>query len=488
MKREPPKYYKVLIVFVCTLFFVFSSQVVIAWSNSNPEGGRGRNVDLIVGGDYVVTMNDAQSVIKNGAVAIKNGKIIAVDKIGKIQSSYKANRMIPGEGMVLMPGLVNGHSHSAMVLFRGLADDLALQDWLQNYIFPAEAKFVDDNFVRVGEQLACWEMIRGGTTTFVDMYFKPDVASQVVNECGLRAIIAPSSIDFPSPGFQGWDDAFAAAVDFVKRSKGKNPRIIPAIAAHAPYTVSPENLKQAIEAARQYDVPLTIHLAETKTEVEDVQKRYNATPVQHLENLGFLEPRVFAAHVVWPNESEIALMAKRGIGVIHNPDSNLKLASGFAPIPAMLKAGIKVGLGTDGAASNNVLDMWKAIRLTALIHKGTTLDPTAVPANTVLRMATVGGAEALGLADKIGAIKVGLQADLIQVELNEPHLIPIYNIISHLVYAANAQDVDTVIVDGKVLMQKRKMLTLDPERIRLEATSIADRIDAELRPNKDAQL
>lgn len=272
-------------------------------------------------------------------------------------------------------------------------------------------------------------------------------------------------------------------MNFLKRWKGKNERIVPAIAPHAPYTVSPEHLTQAIRAARHYDVPLTIHLAETQTEVQDVQQRYNATPVQHLENLGFLDPRVFAAHVVWPNESEIALMAKRGVGVIHNPDSNLKLASGFAPIPAMLKAGIKIGLGTDGAASNNDLDMWEAIRLTALIHKGTTLDPTAVPANTVLRMATLGGAEALGLADKIGAIKVGLQADLIQVQLQEPHLNPLYNVISHLVYAADAQDVDTVIVNGQILMHKREMLTVDSNKIRREVTYLAEKIKAEFRPS-----
>jgi len=482
VKRQLSKYYKLLILVLCTTFLVFFAQIVIAQSNYNPGAQGKQNVELIVGGDFIVTMNEAQPVIQNGAVAIRDGKIIAVDTRDKILASYTAARTLPGEGMVLMPGLVNGHSHSAMVLFRGLADDLALEDWLQNYIFPAEAKFVDENFVRVGEQLACWEMIRGGTTTFVDMYFKPDVASEVVNECGLRAIIAPSSIDFPSPGFQGWDDAFATAVDFVKRWKGKNPRITPAIAAHAPYTVSPEHLTQAIAAARQYEVPLTIHLAETQTEVEDIKQRYNATPVQHLENLGFLEPRVFAAHVVWPNESEIALLARRGVGVIHNPDSNLKLASGFAPIPAMVKAGVKVGLGTDGAASNNDLDMWEAIRLTALIHKATTLDPTAVPAKTVLRMATLGGAEALGLADKIGAIKVGLQADLLQVQLKEPHLTPLYDVISHLVYTADAQDVDTVIVDGQVLMHKREMLTVDPDKIRLEATSIGERIKAELRP------
>jgi 5-methylthioadenosine/S-adenosylhomocysteine deaminase len=483
VKHQLAKHHKLLVVFICTTLFVFFTQIAIAQSNHNLGTPGKQNVQLIVNSDFVVTMNEAQPVIQNGAVAIRDGKIVAIDTQDNIRASYRAKRTLPGEGMVLMPGLVNGHSHSAMVLFRGLADDLALEDWLQNYIFPAEGKFVDENFVRVGEQLACWEMIRGGTTTFVDMYFEPDVAAEVVNECGLRAIIAPSSIDFPSPGFQGWDDAFASSVNFLKRWKGKSDRIIPALAPHAPYTVSPEHLTQAIRAARHYDVPLTIHLAETQTEVNDIQQRYNATPVQHLENLGFLDPRVFAAHVVWPNESEIDLMAKRGVGVIHNPDSNLKLASGFAPIPAMLKAGVKVGLGTDGAASNNVLDMWKAIRLTALIHKGTTLDPTAVPARTVLHMATLGGAQALGLADKIGAIKIGLQADMIQVHLQEPHLLPLYDVISHLVYAADAKDVDTVIVNGKVLMHKREMLTVDINKIRREVVSIGEKIQADFRPS-----
>ncbi|MBD2597963.1 amidohydrolase [Nostoc spongiaeforme FACHB-130] len=465
------------------MLIAFTGQVALAQYNYRWGNQHRQRVEMIVGGDFVVTMNDAQPVIKNGAVAINNGKIVALDTEDKILAAYRASKRLPGEGKVLMPGLVNGHSHTAMVLFRGLADDLSLQDWLQNYIFPAEGQFVNENFIRVGETLACWEMISGGTTTFVDMYFKPDVAARVVERCGLRAVIAPSSIDFPSPGFRGWDDAFAAAVDFVKRWKGRNPRIIPALAPHAPYTVSPEHLTQAIQAARQYDVPLTIHLAETQTEVQDIQQRYNATPVQHLENLGFLESRVFAAHVVWPNESEIALMAKRGVGVIHNPDSNLKLASGFAPVPAMVQAGIQVGLGTDGAASNNDLDMWEAIRLTALIHKGKSLDPTTLPAKTVLRMATLGGAEALGLADKIGAIKVGLQADLIQVDLTSAHLTPLYDVISHLVYAAKAQDVDTVIVDGQVLMSERQVFTVNTEQIRREAIRIGEQIQAELRPS-----
>jgi 5-methylthioadenosine/S-adenosylhomocysteine deaminase len=382
--------------------------------------------------------------------------------------------------MILMPGLVNGHGHSAMALFRGFVDDLALQDWLFNYIFPAEGQFVNDEFVRVGEQLACWEMIRGGTTTFVDMYFKPDVAADVVARCGLRAIIAPGMIDFPSPGFTGWDDGFEAAVNFVKNWKGRNSRIIAAIAPHAPNTVSPEHLTQAIEAARQFDIPLTIHVAETQTEVNDVQNRYGAPPVQHLENLGFLEPRVFAAHMVWPNQQEISLLAQRGIGVIHNPTSNLKLASGFSPVPAMLKAGVKVGLGTDGPASNNDLDMWEEMRLAALLHKGTTLNPTTIPATTALRMATLGGAEAIGLADRVGAITVGRQADLIQVRLGEPHQIPLYDVVSHLVYAIDSQDVDTVVVDGQVLMRDRKVLTIDIDRTRSEVVRIARKIEAQL--------
>lgn len=248
------------------------------------------------------------------------------------------------------------------------------------------------------------------------------------------------------------------------------------------YTVSPEHLAQAIETARQFDIPLTIHVAETQTEVNDVQSRYGAPPVQHLENLGFLEPRVFAAHMVWPNQQEISLLAQRGVGVIHNPTSNLKLASGFSPVPAMLKAGVKVGLGTDGPASNNDLDMWEEMRLASLLHKGTTLDPTTVPATTALRMATLGGAEAIGLADRVGAITVGRQADLIQVRLGEPHQIPLYNIISHLVYAIDSQDVDTVIVDGQVLMRDRNVLTIDIDRTRSEVARIARQIAAQLQP------
>ena len=441
-----------------------------------------QEVDLLIGGEFVVTIDDTRPVIRNGAVAVKDGRIVAVGTAVEIAAAYQAPLTLPGEQRVLMPGLVNGHTHAAMVLFRGLADDLALSEWLTHFIFPAEGMFVDADFIRTGTQLACWEMMRGGTTTFVDMYFHPDVIAEVVEACGLRAIIASAAIDFPSPGFQGWEDSFAAAVAFAQRWKGRHPRITPAIGPHAPYTVAPEHLVQTVAAARQYDVPISIHVSETRTEVNDVLTRYGNRPVQHLDAIGFLEPRIIAAHMVWPDAAEIAILAERKVGVIHNPTSNLKLASGVSPVPRMLAAGVKVGLGTDGAASNNNLDMWQEMNLAALIHKAVALDPTTLPAATALRMATLGGAEAIGLGAQIGAITVGRQADLIQVRLDRPHLIPLYDVISHLVYAARADDVTTVVVDGKVVMRNGDVLTLDLQTIQAKARRIAREIAAVLRP------
>jgi len=433
-------------------------------------------VDLIVNGDYVVTIDDQQPVIFNGAVAVTDGRIVAVGQKNEIAATYDAPQILPGEGMVVMPGLVNGHTHAAMVLFRGLADDKALMDWLQNYIFPAEKQFVDAEFVRIGTQLACWEMIRGGTTTFVDMYFYPDTIARVTEECGLRAIIASAIIDYPSPGFTGWDDSFAAAKSFVK-SWQNHPRIIPAIGPHAPYTVSPEHLVQAHEAAKELNVPLVIHVSETQHENDDMVKRYGKTSVEFLNELGVLDSRMIAAHMVWPTDSEIKLLVKNKVGVVHNPGSNLKLASGFAPVPAMLKEGVKIGLGTDGAASNNDLDMWEEIRLAALIHKGNLHDPTVIPAATALRMATLGGAEAIGLAREIGAVTKGRRADLIQVRIgDDAHEMPMYNIISHLVYSTKSTDVATVIVDGKILMQNGDFLTLDRKTISREVKALSQRI------------
>lgn len=437
-------------------------------------------VDLIVEARYLVTMDSDKRVLENAAVAVKDGVFVAVGSKEEITSTYSADKTITGDKRALMPGFVNGHTHSAMVLFRGMADDLDLMTWLQKYIFPMEGRYVDKALIEAGTSLACYEMIQGGTTSFVDMYFYPDVIAAVVKKCGLRATISAPMIDFPSPGFKGWDDSYAAGVDFVKRWKGKHPRITPALAPHAPYTVVPEHLKIAFDTAKELDVPVSIHVAEDMAEVKTLGERYGATPIDHMENVGMFDVQTIAAHVVWPNETEIEKLANSSVGAIHNPTSNMKTAAGVSPVPAMLKAGVKVGLGTDGAASNNDLDMWEEMRLAALIHKGVNHDPTLMPAMETLNMATKGGAEAAGFPDTVGAIEVGAKADFIQVDLDKPRLTPLYDVVSHLVYAATASDVVTTVVDGALLMEDRKVLTLDIEEINAAVEAIASKIRADL--------
>lgn len=437
-------------------------------------------IDLIVSGAYVVTMDPAQPVITGGAVAVDDGVILAVGTRDEITARYAAAEKIGGADRALLPGLINGHGHAAMVLFRGMADDLDLMTWLQNYIFPMEGRFVNADFVRIGVRLACWEMIRGGTTTFVDMYFYPDVSSAVVEDCGLRAIIGAPSIDFPSPGFKGWDDSFAASVDYVKRWTGRNSRITPAFAPHSAYTVTPDHLRQLLASARELDAPVLTHIAEDKSELPILQERYGKTPVVHFSDMGFLDHKLIAAHMVWPDPAEISMLARDGVGAIHNPTSNMKTAAGISPVPELLAAGVHVGLGTDGAASNNNLDMWGEIRLAALIHKGFRGDATLMPAPTVLRMATQGGANAVGLGDKVGALLPGRRADMIQVSLESPGLAPLYDIVSHLVYVVNSRDVVTTIVDGNILMRDGKVLTLDAAAVREAALAKGQEMSASM--------
>jgi len=438
------------------------------------------DADLIVSGAYVVTMDANKTVLTDNALAVKDGIIVAIGNAADILEKYNAPEMIEGENRAVMPGFVNGHTHSAMVLFRGMADDLALMTWLRNYIFPMEGRYVDETLIEAGTSLACYEMIQSGTTSFVDMYFYPDVIAGVVDKCGLRATISTPMIDFPSPGFKGWDDSFAAGVDFVKRWKGKHERITPALAPHAPYTVSPEHLAQAFAAAKEFDVPVSIHVAEDRAEIETISEKYGVTPIDHLEMAGMLDHTTIAAHVVWPNESDIKKLAVSKVGAIHNPTSNMKTGAGVAPIPAMLAAGVKVGLGTDGAASNNDLDMWEEMRFAALLHKGVGGDPTVVPAIEALNMATKGGAVAAGFPDTMGSLEVGMKADFIQVALDKPRLTPLYDIVSHLVYAANSSDVVTNVVDGKILMKDREVLTLDKAEVMAAVEAIAVKIRADL--------
>ncbi|QFU74288.1 amidohydrolase [Halioglobus maricola] len=436
--------------------------------------------DLIVYGDYLLTMDPETGLIEDGAVAISGGRIIAAGKRSDIDSRYVATKTIPGAGRVLMPGLINGHTHTAMTLFRGMVDDLDLMTWLNNYVFPMEGRFVTPEFVRTGTQLACWEMIRGGTTTFVDMYFYPDEIARVVDECGLRAVVAAPHIDYPSPGFSGWDDSFAAAKDFVTRWTGKHPRITPAFAPHAPYTVSAKHLQATVEAAAGSDAMISMHLAEAPAETAYIREHFATTPVQHVAGLGLYDRRLIAAHMVQLDDKDIALTAAAGVGAIHNPTSNMKLGAGISPVPAMLAAGVNVGLGTDGAASNNDLDMWEEVRMAALLHKVASGEPTTLPATTALAMATRTGAAAIRMADTIGQLKPGMQADMIQVDYTGLARQPLYDIRSHLVYTLDASDVVTTIVAGKLLMQNREVLTLNNAALRSDVQKASDKVRSAL--------
>ena len=437
-------------------------------------------IDLIIAGDHIVTMDRDRTVIANGAVAIDSGIIIAIGTQADIEAEYSARQTLTGNERIVLPGLVNGHGHAAMTLLRGLADDLGLMDWLNNYIFPSEVEFVDADFVRIGTELACWEMIRGGTTTFVDMYYFPDTIAEVVVDCGIRAMISATVIDQRSPDAEGATDSIAKGAGFIDRWKGRNSRITPMFGPHANYTLNAEQLAATRAAAMELGVPISIHMSESPFELQYSQDTFGMTSIEMYESIGFFEGPTIAAHVVWPTAAEIPILARRKVGVIHNPTSNMKIASGISPVAEMLAAGVRVGLGTDGAASNNDLDMWEEMRLAAFLQKVDRMDPEVLPADTVLSMATTGGATAIGLGDNIGSLEVGKRADIIQVAFDDVHHIPTYDVVSHLVYVTDEQDVASVVVDGQVLMLERELLTIDTDRVAAEAKAIAARIQQAL--------
>lgn len=425
-------------------------------------------------------------LLEHGAIAVQDGRIVALGPASAIDAAYIAHERLGGEGRVLMPGLVNTHGHAAMTVLRGIADDLDVITWLQQYIFPAEVRFVDEEFVRIGTELACAEMIRGGTTTFVDMYYHPDTIAEVVERCGLRALISATVIDQNSPDAADAAEGLANAHGFIERWKGKHPRITPILGPHSVYTLSPAQLQDVADAARALDVPISIHLSESRFEIDTTQAAHGTTPINLLERLGFFANRVIGAHVVYPSDEEIQILVQRGVGIAHCPTSNMKISSGIAPISALLAAGAHVGIGTDGAASNNDLDMFEEMRLSAFLQKVATLEPTQLPASTVLHMATAGGARAIGMGDEIGTLRVGARADVIQIDLSDLHFAPLYDVISHLAYVADEQDVITVIVEGRVLMRERQLLTLDVARVRTQAQALAQRIATALNRNPRA--
>jgi 5-methylthioadenosine/S-adenosylhomocysteine deaminase len=441
--------------------------------------GAAERVDLIIRGGTVVTMDASSRVVESGAVAMRGERIVAVGTASEIASRYFAARTINASGKVVMPGLINTHTHVPMVLFRGIADDLMLMEWLQKYIFPAEAKNVDEQFVRWGTRLGCLEMIRGGTTTYVDMYYFEDAIAEETARAGLRAVLGETLIDFPAPDNKTWDEGMAYMEKYVRKWKGHS-LITPAIAPHAPYTVSTEHLKQAHAFSKNHDVPLLIHVAEDQAEVKTIQEKHRASSVSYLDHIGILDNRVIAAHMVWPTDDDIKTLAARSVGVAHCPQSNMKIAAGIAPVPQMLRAGVRVGLGTDGAASNNDLNLWEEIDTAAKLHKVFAKDPTVIKAREALEMATIGGARAIHLDKQIGSLEAGKRADIIIVGMDASHQTPLYNVYSHLAYATKASDVETVIINGKVVMANRRVLTIAEAAVRAKALEYRKRIQKSL--------
>jgi len=471
----------VLLVLLIGLLLTAGSAIAgNSTETQNPSLQSAQKVDLIIKGDHIVSMDAHDSVYADAAVAVDKGIIIAIGPASEILSTYHSDKVLQGENRIVMPGLINGHSHAAMTLLRGVAEDLALMDWLNNYIFPAEIKFVDADFVRIGTELACWEMIRGGTTTFLDMYYYPDIIAEVVESCGMRALVSATVIERPSPGAANAVDSIEKGLAFIKRWKGKNSRITPIFGPHANYTLNVEQLSAVRQAALDTGVAIGIHMSESLYELEYSKKTYGKTSIELFDSIDLFDVPTVGAHVVWPTDAEIQTLARRKVGVIHNPTSNMKTAAGISPVAKMLAAGVRVGLGTDGAASNNDLDMWEEIRLAAILQKVNLMDPQVMPANTVLLMATSGGAEAIGLGESIGSLIVGKRADIIQVSYDDVHFVPTYDVKSHLVYVADEQDVTSVVVDGKVLMKDKKMLTIDTDRVKREAQELAARIHQSL--------
>lgn len=460
-----------------TLFLV--SALILGGCVTTPAG-KSEPADLLIRGGTILTM--AGENLSDGAVAVRNGEIIAVGPRAELENRFSARQHIEARGMVVMPGLVNAHTHAPMTLFRGIADDRDLMDWLQNFIFPAEKNNVDAEFVRWGTRLAAAEMIRSGTTTFADMYyFEADIARET-KKAGLRAVLGETLIDFPAPDNKTWDEAMAYMRRYATEFKN-DPLITPAVAPHAPFTVSKEHLIAVRALARELGIPILIHLSETEDELRQVGERSGGLkPGAYLDSIEFLDTDVVAAHGVWLSSAEITTLAAKGVGVVHNPESNMMLASGIAPVIEMRAAGIDVGLGTDGpAGSNNNLDMFEEMASAARLQKIASRDPKALSARDVLEMATISGARCLGLEDKIGTIEVGKRADIIVVDLRQARTQPVYSVESTLVYASSGDDVVTTIVDGKVLMLNRRMLTLNVDEILSQAEVYRARVSDSLK-------
>ena len=450
------------------------------------------DADTILKNAILLTMDANLTIYEPGAIAIRGNQILAVGPEADICVQYSSGQTIDCQGKVLMPGLVNAHTHAAMTLLRGLADDLRLDVWLMGYMMPVERQFVSPEFVRLGTMLACAEMIRSGVTSFADMYYYEDDVAQATAEAGLRAVCAQTVLKFPSPDARDYEEALDKTRSYIKKWLG-HPLILPAVGPHSPYTCTQEILQSAASIAKEYDVPLLIHLSETRQEVENSRKEHGMPVIPYVKKQDIFEAKVLAAHCVHVDAGEIKTLLHHKVGVAHNPSSNLKLASGFAPISNMLDVGLKVGIGTDGPASNNDLDMFEEIRLASFIAKGTSGDPTTLPAPMALTMATRMGAEAMQLGNITGSLEAGKRADLILVDIFRVHNSPRFkrepeSIFAQLVYSTQTADVTDVMVNGKWLMRAHQLLTLNEKELLSQASEYAQKIDSFLLERENSVL
>jgi len=464
---------------LCGIVVALVAASPLAWQTATAR--QVTDVSLIIANGVVITVDGSRRILDPGSVAIDRAQIVAVDTPAAIAARYRSREVIDAAGKVVMPGLINTHTHAAMVMFRGLGNDLALMDWLQRYIFPAEAKTVSPEFVRVGTRLAVLEMIQSGTTTYADMYYFEEEVARVTKAAGLRGVLGQTVIEFPVPDAKTPAEALRRAEAFAKEF-AHDDLITPSIAPHSVYTLDAATLTAASNLAKQYQLPLQIHLAETSAEIGLSQDRHQQRPVALLDRLNFWAPVSIGAHGVWINPEEIALLRQRNVGISNNPESNMKLASGTAPVVAYRQAGVNVGLGTDGAASNNDLDMFEAMRQTAFQQKLVSMDPRVISAPEALELATIGGARVLGQQARIGSLEVGKRADVIVVNMSRARQTPLFDPVSQVVYVSRGDDVDTTVVNGKILMRERRVLTLDEGAVLRDARAAAGFVRKAVQP------
>jgi 5-methylthioadenosine/S-adenosylhomocysteine deaminase len=474
------RFCSVKIIVVCTGMLVLASVGSALGQNESPSK-QATNVDLLITGGTIVAMDPERRVIEGGEIAVRGDVIVAVGTPPLFPKGVIAKQKIDARGKLMLPGFINGHTHVPMTLLRGLKDDVTLDVWLKNYIFPAEAKNVTEDFVRWGTRLGAAEMIRSGVTTFVDMYYFEDAIAEETKAAGMRGILGESWLDFPSPDNKTETQKAAYIEKFLQRWKD-DPLIRAALAPHSIYLCSEKTLHQVQDMARKYNAPILIHVAEIKKELDDSLKQNGATPVQYMDRIGFLGPEVIAAHCVWVNETDSKLLAAKGVGCVHNPSSNMMLASGVAPVVEERAAGVAVGLGTDGpSGSNNDLDLMEEMDLAAKLQKVTKMDPRALTAQSVVEMATIEGAKAIHMEKEIGSLEPGKKADVILIGLDTPNAVPMYDIYSQLAYALKASNLETVIIGGRVVMREGKLLTLKEPEVLAKAREYGKKVQDSLK-------